>query len=178
MKKCIFVVDVQKGFINDNTKFVINRIENLLRKDIFNLVISTRFRNLKNSPYQKILHWDRLMSYEEQVLNNIVKLSADYIIDKEIYTSVNKKTLGILKKNNIEKVFIAGIDTDCCVLKTAADLFENNIHPYVLSYYSASTGGEKSNNAGLTVLERLIGGDNIIREPINEKILDDLVKDK
>lgn len=63
------------------------------------------------------------------------------------------KKLGIFP----EKLFVAGADTDCCVLKIAADLFENNIRPVVLTNYFDSNGGSESHLAGITCMKRLIG---------------------
>lgn len=52
---------------------------------------------------------------------------------------------------------MAGIDTDCCVMKTALDLFEIGIKPIVLSHYCASTGGNNIHLAALDMLKRNIG---------------------
>ncbi|MGH2416210.1 MAG: isochorismatase family protein, partial [Microcystaceae cyanobacterium] len=69
---------------------------------------------------------------------------------------------------DIHTVFICGIDTEGCVLKTAIDFFENNINPYVLEYYSASNGGDNFHQAAILVLSQLIGRSNIITEPIDK----------
>ena len=56
-----------------------------------------------------------------------------------------------------DKVFVIGVDTDCCVLTTATGLFEHNVRPVVLSQYCNSNGGEESHKAGLLCMSRLIG---------------------
>lgn len=56
-----------------------------------------------------------------------------------------------------EKVFIVGVDTDYCVLTIATSLYENNIRPIVLTQYTGSTGGNKSHEAELLCMKRLIG---------------------
>ena len=43
-----------------------------------------------------------------------------------------------------ECVFIVGFDIECCVLMTAADLFENGIRPIVLTKYCGASGGEEA----------------------------------
>lgn len=58
-------------------------------------------------------------------------------------------------------LYLVGIDTDCCVLKTATDLFERGIRPIVLEHYCASNGGEDSHKAALRVMERTIGRNQI-----------------
>ena len=73
--------------------------------------------------------------------------------------------INILKSinNNLsDKVYIVGFDTDGCVLATVFDLFEDGIRPIILADYCASTGGDEYNNAGIKVLQRLIGKNNIV----------------
>lgn len=70
-----------------------------------------------------------------------------------------------------ESLFICGIDTDCCVISTAVNLFEIGIRPIVLTQYCASNGGESSHQATLTCLGRLIGSHHLVNDCI-EKISD------
>lgn len=90
------------------------------------------------------------------------KKKADVIIVKEVYTCVAEYFIDILKGLNgnckvPDRVFVTGVDTDCCVLKIATDLFERWIRPVVLVQYCDSNGGEESHSAGITCLKRLIG---------------------
>ena len=122
---CILVIDVQNGFVSDETRYVVPRIINLLDYFKEDIVVATKFVNISGSGYTDIMNCKELES--------------------------------IIQKNNIEKVYLVGIDTDCCVLKTAIDLFEHNIEPIVLADYCASNGGKESQNAAITVLNRNIG---------------------
>lgn len=70
--------------------------------------------------------------------------------------------MDFLMKNDVKEVYIAGIDTDCCVLKTAIDIFERNIRPIVLIDYCASNGGDESHRSAIRVLERTIGKKQIV----------------
>jgi hypothetical protein len=54
------------------------------------------------------------------------------------------------------------------------DLFEKHIHPIVLGYYSASNGGKISHDAGIKVLERLIGRRNVINTEINSDMINEI----
>jgi nicotinamidase-related amidase len=67
------------------------------------------------------------------------------------------KLTDYLRQQNIERVFIAGIDTDMCVLKIAMDLFDIGIEPIVFTDCCASTAGLQAHLAGLAVLSRNIG---------------------
>lgn len=155
--KCLLVIDVQKGFVSDRTSHVVPKIRELMKttSDIYK--IATKFINVEGSGFTDIMHWKRLKTSPEiDVMGEIVPL-ADRIVEKTTYTACTEEILSFLQVNEIKEVYICGIDTDCCVLKTAIDLFERNIRPVVLSDYCASNGGIESHNAALTVLQRTIG---------------------
>ncbi|MBR8837977.1 MAG: cysteine hydrolase [Stigonema ocellatum SAG 48.90 = DSM 106950] len=171
MKSCIFVIDVQNGFIRESTEHVVKRIESLLNQSIFDFVVFTRFLNTLDSPWVKFLNWQHLISEQERKLADPLQPFAKVVFDKYTYSSVNQETIAFLKRNKIDTVFICGIDTDCCVMETAVDLFEQLIHPYVLTHYSASNGGQESHEAAIRVLSRLIGRNNVIQEPLDKEIL-------
>lgn len=156
------VVDVQNGFISPKTVHVVERIHDLLRANLFDLTVFTQFINVPNSPYIEFLGWHRLSSAEETAIVDRLEPFAENAFKKSIYTSISPEVLRFLQKNGVQSAYVCGIDTDCCVLQTAVDLFEVGIHPYVLTYYSASNGGEKSHDAALTVLRRSIGEQNLI----------------
>ncbi|WP_138503943.1 isochorismatase family cysteine hydrolase [Nostoc sp. PA-18-2419] len=167
MNFCLFIIDVQNGFIAENTSYVVQRIRSLLKQNIFKYVIFTRFINTLNSPYVKYLNWHQLFDEAEQELIEDIKPFVGVVFDKTVYTACNEETLIFLKQKNIQTVFICGVDTEGCVLKTAIDFFENNIITYVLTYYSASNGGDIYHQAAILVLSQLIGSSNIITEPID-----------
>ena len=62
----------------------------------------------------------------------------------------------------IDKIYLCGIDTECCVLKTAFDLFENEYDVYVLKDYCACMCGTQRHNNAIEILKRNIGYDKII----------------
>ncbi|MFN6465116.1 MAG: isochorismatase family cysteine hydrolase [Nostoc sp. DedVER02] len=171
MNFCLFIIDIQNGFITQDTSHIPQRVKSLLEQNLFEHVIFTKFINTPNSPYVKYLNWHNLISLVEQKIVDEIEPFAQVTFDKTIYTACNEETLNFLNNNNIQKVFICGLDTDSCVLKTAIDLFENNINPYVLEYYSASTGGDQFHQAGLLVLSQMIGINNIVTEPLDKQNL-------
>ncbi len=176
MKTCLFVVDVQNGFISNETIYVVNRIKELLEQNTFDLVIFSRFINTENSPYRNIINWNKLSSaHEQELVNEIQPFTKNQkVVLKNVYSCINAETLEFLREHHIQKAFVLGIDTDCCVLKTATDLFEHNFHPFVLEYYSASNGGKESHHAALKVLERMIGKNNVVRGPVDRSIIHSL----
>jgi nicotinamidase-related amidase len=166
MGTCLMVVDVQRGFVSDKTEHVVPRIKDLLGKNLFDVVVFTKFVNELGSPYRRFLHWNALSTAREQEIVAELLPFAQNVITKDIYSGLTKETQEILQRNNVDIVYVLGIDTDCCVLKTAADLFEQNIRPVVLEHYSASNGGMESHSSALKVLERLIGRNSILYGPV------------
>lgn len=159
--KCLFVIDVQNGFVSERTKHVVPRIRELAEA-FEGVVIATKFVNNEHSPYENYMGWKRLKeSPETDVLPEIEK-TADYVIEKNIYSACVDEVMQIIDSQKIDKAYVVGIDTDCCVLKTATDLFERNIRPIVLLDYCASNGGEDSHRAAIRVMERTIGKNQIV----------------
>ncbi|MBD2778897.1 isochorismatase family protein [Iningainema tapete] len=168
MNLCLFIIDIQNGFIAQNTSHIPQTVKSLLEQNIFEYVVFTRFINTLDSPYVKYLNWHGLFSETEQKIVDEIEPFAQVIFDKTVYTGCNEETLSFIRKRNIQTVFICGIDTEGCVLKTAIDFFENNILTYVLEYYSASNGGKNYHQAAILVLSQLIGRNNIITEPLDK----------
>ena len=161
MKNILIVVDMQEGFLRDaQTKQLKNRVVELFEKNIFDVVIATRFLNEKDSIYEKLFDWKQL-EQEERLISKDIMEHVDYVADKYIYNCVNASFIQRLCQLNEgvypEKIFVVGVDTDCCVLTIATSLYENNIRPVVLTQYVGSTGGNKSHEAGLLCMKRLIG---------------------
>lgn len=114
---------------------------------------------------KKILKWNKLKNEKEQEIVKDIEKYLDFIIEKDGYSGYTNDMINILKSinNNLsDKVYIVGFDTDGCVLATVFDLFEDGIRPIILADYCASTGGDEYNNAGIKVLQRLIGKNNIV----------------
>lgn len=172
MKNILIVVDMQNGFNRyEQTQYLAQKVVELTNSNYFDCILATRFLNKEGSQYTKFLNWHRLMKSPEIDLVDGIK--ADIVIDKWIYTCINHNFLKLLKDINEGElpthVFVCGADTDCCVLKIATDLFEQGIMPLVLTEYCDSNGGPNSHNAGILVMERLIGKRSLIADKINSK---------
>ncbi|PHK36119.1 hypothetical protein VF12_21765, partial [Nostoc linckia z15] len=112
MNCCLFIVDIQNGFITQNTSDVVQKIKFLLKQNIFDNVIFSRFINTTDSPYVKYLNWHQLFSETEQKIVDDIEPFAKIVFDKTVYTACNEETLRFLQTRNIQTVFICGIDTE------------------------------------------------------------------
>lgn len=166
--KILMLIDVQKAFIRGDvhTKIVLNRIHLLLAAKCFDHIILTQFINHEESPFVKILNWHECQTEDDWILEVPKPNYPATIIRKDTYTAfteqVQEKLKSLNQGTNPSEVYLAGFDTDACILKTAFDLFEANIRPLILGLYCFSSGGEQFHNAGLLCMGRSLGGSNIL----------------
>lgn len=162
MKNILILINMQNGFTeHPQTKSLSKKIKNMLALNLFDEVVATYFMNYDNSIYEKLMNWERLKSDEDRAIPSELQPYIDEGFPKNLYSCVSPNFLQMICQLNDgtypEKLFVAGVDTDCCVLKMAVDLFENNIRPIVLTDYCYSNGGEEFHKAGLSCMKRLIG---------------------
>jgi nicotinamidase-related amidase len=157
MSNCLVIIDVQNGLLYRNTKHVIKRIQKLVKDKKFDHIVATRFINHDGSPHDKLIGWRKMMDKKSQALPTEIAELAEKVFDKDVYSCFTPEFRGFVKKEKIDKLYFVGLDTDCCVLKSAADAFERGITPIVVSKCCASHGGKLSHWAGLKVLSRLTG---------------------
>lgn len=178
MKNILIIVDMQNGFArHEQTVRLMEKIQVLLQRDLFDVVVATRFLNADNSMYEKMFGWKRLKTEEDREIPPQIAEYVDFFADKYIYNCVNASFIQRLCQLNDgfypEKVFLVGADTDCCVMTTSTALFENNIRPIVLTQYVDSNGGSESHKAGLLVMKRLIGSQQLVdQDPLSKEDLD------
>ena len=151
----LLIVDVQIGFVNDATRHIVPKVEELQKR--YAHVYATRFINAEGSPYRRLLDWHRFYEDSDDVPLAFEPVDGAVVIDKHVYTCVTPAFLDDLRGKGIEEVAICGIDTDACVSACAVDLFENGFKPILLSDACASHAGAEYHEAALRILARLIG---------------------
>lgn len=159
-KKLLIVIDVQKNFINENTEFLIDKIHQLLNTHKFDDVIFTKFINEQNSPFYKVLNWNGCMSEEDQKI--MVDTQNYKVLEKRTYTAVTNELIDYIKESNITTIYLCGIDTDACVLKTSLDLFDMGYNVKIIENCTRSHSGQENHDMAIHLLKKLIGKDNII----------------
>lgn len=173
-KKILLLIDVQNGFIStDETRHVANKITALLELNIFDCVIATAYENDTGSMYEKLLDWHGMKTQQEQEIPPKILSHVSRTVRKKTYNATNDSLIKILASANNypapKEIYIAGIDTDACVLATAIGLFEKGIRPIVLEAYCASTGGENAHHAGIECMKRTIGKRQIVPNEIHSR---------
>lgn len=158
--KNIIIVDMQKGFINDNNRHIIEKINSYLKNNTFDNIIYTKYVNYEGSPFVKILDWHAMKVPEEQEFC-VDFINGATIIPKVGY-GVKQEDILKLKKLNIDEIEVCGTDTDACVLAVAFQLFDNGIKPIILKDLCASSSSNiEMHNMAIKVMERQFGKDNV-----------------
>ncbi len=165
----LLIVDMQNGFVNENSRHVVPVIEALaahwLKRGA--PVYMSQFTNYPGSQWDRLLSWQRLTHEPETALcpelSNMKHHAITY--EKRSYSCVVGPFLRDLERASWTDVVICGIATDGCVLATAVDLFEYRpryIRPIVVRDACASHAGEQINDAGLLLIERFIGREQVV----------------
>lgn len=158
MNSLLLIIDLQKSFINENTIYVIKNIQKKIKQ--FNHIIFTRFINDYDSIcYKKLNYKGCLLEEDKQI---VIPVENNMIIDKKIYTAYCDELVKYIKEKNINKIYLCGIDIECCVLKTALDLFENDYEVYIIKDCCACTLGEERKQNAINILLRNIGKESIV----------------
>ena len=164
MKKMLLVVDMQNGFVNHHSEQVVPNVLRLI--DSFSKkgepVVFTRFFNHANSQWVKLIGWKRLMESPETDLVPAIASAARLVFDKSSYTALTSDVQNYVKQQDVDRIVLCGVATDGCVLKTAVDIFEKGLTPIVVSDACASHAGQEVHEAGLMLIKRYIGKQQVV----------------
>jgi nicotinamidase-related amidase len=169
MRPVLVVVDVQNGFINDASRHVVPVIAEMVDRwqEAQQDVVFTRYFNFVGSPHERLFGWRKL--HEPPETEIVAELTdqagrATAIIDKRIYSLFTPEGGELVRHHGWTDLYICGIATESCVLKTAVDAFERgDLTPWIVEDASASHAGQVAHDAGLLVAQRFISPGQIIR---------------
>ena len=156
-KTALIVIDVQKYFVNDNTKSLPQKIAKFIDNNKFDLLLFTKFVNKEGSNFFKKLNWKKCTAPPDTDIHPALSRFANKnnIFEKTAYSVFKSKKLAkFLKKSKITKLFLCGIDTDACVLASAYDGFDLGYDIEILKDLCLSHSGEKLNKSALNIIEK------------------------
>lgn len=169
MRPVLIVVDMQHGFVRDASRHVVPVIAELVDRwqGDGGDVVFTRFFNEPGSAFERLIGWTRMQGPPETDIVPELAARAERataVLDKPIYSLFTPEGVDLVADHGWTDLYICGIATESCVLKTAADAFERDgLTPWVVEDASASHAGEAAHQAGLLVAGRFIGRGQIIR---------------
>ncbi|WP_309237501.1 isochorismatase family cysteine hydrolase [Actinomadura sp. BRA 177] len=164
----LVVVDVQNGFVREESRHVVPVIADLVERwqAAGGDVIFTRYLNYEGSPFERLIKWKELRTSPQiDIVPELESLAAKAtaIIDKTVYSLFgDEKGRSLVSERGWTDIYVCGIATESCVLKTAVDAFELDLNPWLVEDASASHAGRDVHEAGVLVTRRFIGADQII----------------
>lgn len=167
MSDCLVIIDVQRGFLTKDTDCVPARIRKLTEKRKFDHIVATRFINTVDTPHYRFTGWDGMMDSRSQELDGYVARISERVFDKSTNSCFTDDFVGFVGDKSINEIYFAGIDTDCCVLKSAYDCFDRGIRFAVLADCCKSTGGPELHEAACMLMRRNLG-EGCIRNGITQ----------
>lgn len=173
-KTPLIIIDVQNGFVNDNSKCALPDIKRLI--DLWHAkaapVIFTKFINPPGSFWRTLIGWNRLAEAPEtDIFPEIQPTKDDLVFEKHTYTSFTQEVLNLFQQKKWTAAVLCGIATDGCVLKTGVDAFEKQITPFIVGTACGSHAGPQLHEAGLLLLLRFVGKHQILSFEQLEKSL-------
>jgi nicotinamidase-related amidase len=163
----LVVIDAQNGFISEHSSPVIPVIESLVDQwqTAGGDVVFTRYLNYAGSPYERLIRWSKLKTSPEiDIVPELLPLAdkATAVIDKTIYSFFSEEGQALVIERGWSDLYVCGLDTESCVLKTVVDAFERDLTPRLIKDASASHAGQTAHDAGILVASRFIGLDQVI----------------
>lgn len=156
-KKVLLLIDCQVGFCNSHTDHLPPRWGWALREfgHRFDQVIAARWVNVTASAFMRAGF--TAMHRDDPAIDLVPEVAPLITVthDRSMYPVPGH----ILPRSadGPTEVFIAGVDTDACVMATALSLYTSQYSPVVIEDLSGSTAGPQVHEAALTLLRRNLG---------------------
>ncbi len=188
MQRPLLVIDIQRGNINEYNRFIPNGIASIIKAELFNPVIFTRYVNTPDSPSRLFLEDEKMSDIGDAGMEmkiaevmgakapsldtyGVTEMGEGYgaqrfLLTKNTYSAVTpefEELLGSLTLDNTG-IYITGTDTEAQVLKTALDLFERSIEPIILAEFCGSHRGLGMHERGIDLLKELIGKERVVTD--------------
>jgi len=159
----LIVIDAQIGFVNEASAPAVPVIADVLSRwqAAGGLSVLTQFVNRPESNYVDLIGWlammpgDRGVGFVPEVA--FLAPNASLIVEKTTYSGLTAEVASFIEKNERRHLWIAGLDTESCVLATAVGAFDHGLIPWVLTDATASHAGAAVHEAGLLVMRRNLG---------------------
>lgn len=163
MKTALIIIDMQKGFINENTKHLAPKIVNFAKKQDFDLVVGTRYINSNYTACHIYEGWNDCWEGSESAeLVPEIESICNEVVDKHEFSCWGSPIKYLLKKYGIEKLIFCGVNTGCCVLASVFDAYDELWDVEVIENLCGSTSGASSHKAGIQILRECITKSRVI----------------
>lgn len=167
LSQVLVVVDAQNGFVNGKSARAIPTIVDLVDRwqAAGGATLFTRYWNYPASPFERLVRWTAMQGAPSTDIVPALAAPAKRataVLDKTVYTALTADGRDLVARHGWTDLYVCGIDTESCVLKTCVDGFEMGLTPWLIEDACASTAGPAAHDAGLLVAKRFIGRGQIV----------------
>ncbi|MDE5755251.1 MAG: cysteine hydrolase [Oscillospiraceae bacterium] len=163
MKKCLVIIDMQNGFINENTKHLPAKISQFIKENSFDHIVATRYCNTPRTACYKLGDWKKCMSgtFDAQIVQ-LIQPYVNQTFDKTTYSGFTPEFRKFAQCENFDRLYFCGVNTDCCVLATVLNCYDAVQDCVVIADLCASTLGKSEHFHALDLLRDNINADRVI----------------
>lgn len=161
VENLLLIIDMQEGFRFAESGAILPNLLKL-KKSFKGKIVFSKFVNEENSLFEKQLNWTKFKNDGDKKLFSELQTSNNIQLEHNTYTILNNKLKEFIKENNITNVYLCGIYTDVCIIKTAMDLFDNNIKTFVIEDACNSLHGKKNHDSAIDSLKHILGKKQIL----------------
>lgn len=151
-RKVLLIIDVQQGFMKRGMGDVALAIRKHCASNNYDLIIQSKWVNHMGSRFERDLGYTEVGNSEEERL--LIEEYQDTIIERTEYSCLTPRLRSILRKE--DTIYVAGVDTDACVLATLFALWDGGYTFHVLKNLVA-TGQRKLQEPTLQLITRNFG---------------------
>jgi len=143
----------------------------LTRHDLWDRVWITAFYNDEASPFRQLMMWwTDFQSAQDWALLEPYAIRATHVVRRNTY-GLPDIFWQNMRLSNVDRMVLAGVETDASVCKTAMDAFDRGIGVDVVPSWTASAYGPSGQAHGLAILRKVLGSRHLITEEEALKIL-------
>ena len=161
---CLAIIDMQKGFLNEYTGHLPEKIRNFLEHHDFDAVIATRYSNTPETACYQLGNWKACMkNTEDAELVPEIMPYLQKIFEKSTFSGLTSACKAFLKEHQFEKVWFCGVNTDCCVLATMLACYDFGQDCAVIGDLCASTVGIPAHESALELIRHNMTPERVVR---------------
>ncbi len=159
-KKALFIIDVQKSFIIERNKYIIPKIEKIIKNIDYDLIINSITYNKKNTQWDKQIWWLEMQWIKEDIIPELKEWlqNKKHIKVEKLTRSIFKadtNILDILKKENIKEVHIVWYETNDCVMASCFESIDLWFYTFVIEEASETRTTASNHTKAIDILNYL-----------------------
>lgn len=129
MNKALVIIDVQNYYIKGHIQDLAAKIATYLDEHTkeYDHVLFTKYVNNDDTALSKFRNWRKMQSSPDIDMHDALKgyIKPNNLFEKSTFSALKSESfVSYLENNRIEELILCGIDTDCCILATLFDAFD------------------------------------------------------